>query len=76
MEPGQDDQLAHLRRLVGELSSRGFTTRLLGTGRAPSVQISNPDNSQLTERVLCQRAGDGSWCFLWPWQQPIGSVTL
>jgi hypothetical protein len=24
--------------------------------------------------VLCRPAEDGSWCFWWPWQQPIGSV--
>jgi hypothetical protein len=74
MEPGRDEQLAHLQRLAAELSSRGFTTQLLSAGRQPSVQVTNPDNGELTERVLCRPAGNGSWCFWWPWRQPIGSV--
>jgi hypothetical protein len=74
MEPGHDEQLAHLQRLADELTSRGFTARRLDTARPPSVQVTNPGNTQLTERVLCRTAEDGSWCFWWPWKQPIGSV--
>ena len=74
MECGHDDQLIHLRSLAGELSSRGFAVRLLGTASQPSLKVTNPDSSELTERVLCYRAEDGSWCFWWPWQQPIGSA--
>jgi hypothetical protein len=74
MEPGDNEQLTHLRRLADELSSRGLTARLLATGRRPSVKVTNPDNEQLSERVLCQRAADDSWCFWWSWQQPIGSA--
>jgi len=74
MESGHDEQLAHLQRLAAELSGQGFTTQLLSTGGQPSVQATNPGNSALTERVLCRTAADGSWCFWWPWQQPIGSA--
>jgi hypothetical protein len=28
----------------------------------------------LNERIHCQQAADDSWCFWWPWRQPIGSV--
>ncbi len=24
--------------------------------------------------AVCRPAEDGSWCFWWPWQQPIGST--
>jgi len=74
MEPGRDEQLVHLQSLAEELSSRGFAVRLLGTASQPSLKVTNPDSSELTERVLCHPAEDGSWCFWWPWQQPIGSA--
>jgi len=74
MEPGRSQQLAHLQRLADELISRGFAARLLGTASQPCVKVTNPDSPELTERVLCQPAEDGSWCFWWPWRQPIGSA--
>lgn len=74
MEPNHDEQLAHLRRLADELRTQGFTSRLLDSARQPSIRVSNPDSPELTERVLCRPAEDGSWCFWWPWQQPIGSA--
>jgi hypothetical protein len=74
MEPGYDQQLAHLRSLAEELRTRGFATRLLDNARQPSVRVANPDSPELTERVLCRPAADGSWCFWWPWRQPIGSA--
>jgi len=74
MEPDHDRQLAHLRRLAEELGSRGFTSQLLDTGRQPSIKVANPDTPELTERILCRPAEDGSWCFWWPWRQPIGAA--
>jgi hypothetical protein len=74
MESGHDEQLTHLRSLAGELSSRGFAVQLLGTASQPSLKVTNPDTRELAERVLCRPAEDGSWCFWWPWQQPIGSA--
>ena len=74
MEPGHDEQLTRLQELADELTGRGLTARLLDTASPPCVKVTNPDSSELTERVLCRPAGDGSWCFWWPWQQPIGSV--
>jgi hypothetical protein len=73
MEPGHDEQLTHLQRLADELTSRGFAARLVDASQ-PCVKVANPHNSELTERVLCRPADDGSWCFWWPWQQPIGSA--
>jgi hypothetical protein len=74
MEPSLDEQLAHLRGLAEELRNRGFATRLADSASRPSVKVANPDSPELTECVLCRPAEDGSWCFWWPWQQPIGSV--
>jgi hypothetical protein len=74
MEPHHDRQLAHLRCLAEELRSRGFASQLLETGRQPSIKVANPDTPELAERVLCRPADDGSWCFWWPWRQPIGSA--
>ena len=73
MEPGHDEQLTHLQRLADELTSRGFAARLVDASQ-PCVKVANADNGDLSERVLCRPAGDGSWCFWWPWQQqqPIG----
>jgi hypothetical protein len=74
MESGHDEQLTHLRSLADELSSRGFAVQLLGPASQPSLKVTNPDTRELAERVLCHPAEDGSWCFWWPWQQPIGSA--
>ena len=74
MEPGHEEQLAHLQRLAQELISQGFTAEVLSTGRMPSLKATNPDSAEFSERVLCQRAEDDSWCFWWPWKQPIGSA--
>ncbi|HUY46323.1 MAG TPA: hypothetical protein VMV92_11430 [Streptosporangiaceae bacterium] len=74
MEPGWDEQVAHLQRLAGELGKRGFTAQLGGGTRHASLRAANPATPQLTERVLCETADDGSWCYWWPWRQPIGSV--
>ncbi len=74
MEPHHDEQLVHLRRLAEELRNRGFASQLLDTVRPPYIKVANPDSPELTERVLCRPAEDGSWCFWWPWQQPIGSA--
>jgi hypothetical protein len=74
MEPGRDEKLAHLQRLADELSKCGLTAELGGGIKHPSLRATNPDIPQLSERVLCDRAEDGSWCYWWPWRQPIGSV--
>jgi hypothetical protein len=74
VEPDHDEQLAHLRCLAAELQQRGFTSRLLETVASPCVKVTNPDSPELHERVLCSPAADGSWCFWWPWHQPIGSA--
>ena len=70
----QDEQTRqHLRRLAEALATYGFAAQVAG-GDRPYVEVANPDTSQLHERVLCRRADDGSWCYWWPWRQPIGSV--
>lgn len=68
------EQLAHLQRLADELKNRGFESRLLDAADPPSIKVCNPDSPDLNERVLCRPADDGSWCFWWPWRQPIGST--
>jgi len=74
MESGSDEQLAHLRRLADELGRRGLTAELGGGSHSPSLRAANPQVPRLTERVLCAQARDGSWCYWWPWGQPIGPV--
>lgn len=74
MEPPRDEQLAHLERLATELRRRGFASRLLDAVRPPCIKVANPDSPELSERILCAPAEDGSWCFWWPWRQPIGSA--
>jgi hypothetical protein len=72
MEPTSDQQLAHLRHLADELHHHGFAIQLPDNTTQPSIKVTNPDSPELTERILCRPAEDGSWCFWWPWQQPIG----
>jgi len=69
-----DEQHAHLERLADELSTRQFTARLVSRGSTKFLVVANPDYPDLNERIQCQRAADDSWCFWWPWRQPIGSV--
>lgn len=73
METLRDEQVAHLSRLAERLQDCHFRARVLAM-REPYMRVTNPDCQQLSERVLCQRAADGSWCFWWSWRQPIGSV--
>jgi hypothetical protein len=69
-----DEQHKHLERLADELSKRQFTARLVGRGTTHYLLVANPDHPDLNERIQCQQAADDSWCFWWPWRQPIGSV--
>jgi hypothetical protein len=66
-------RIEHLRRLAEALATHEFATQVVG-GDRPYVEVANPDTPQLHERVLCRQADDGSWCYWWPWRQPIGSV--
>jgi hypothetical protein len=63
-----------LERLASELTKRGFSASVTASGNRAHLQATNPDSPTLTERVYCQTAPDESWCFWWPWRQPIGSV--
>jgi hypothetical protein len=69
-----DEQHEHLKRLADELSKRQFTARLVSRGNSQYLVVANPDYLDLNERIQCQQAADESWCFWWPWRQPIGSV--
>ncbi len=70
----QDEQLAHLQRLAEELRRHEFRAEVVTNGVRSHLKVTNPDTSDLRERVICQPADDGTWCFWWPWQQPVGSV--
>jgi hypothetical protein len=65
---------AYLRRLAGELTRREFTVAVAEGSTPPCLTVANGDTPELHEQVLCQQADDGSWCWWWPWHQPIGSV--
>jgi hypothetical protein len=69
-----NEQREHLGRLAGELSKWQFTARLEGRGSDQYLIVENPDHRDLNERVHCYPAEDRTWCFWWPWRQPIGSV--
>lgn len=70
----EQEQQHHLVRLADALVKHELRTELITKGRQPSLKVANPDAPALNERVLCGRAADGSWCYWWPWRQPIGSV--
>ena len=69
-----NEQREHLGRLAGELGKWQFTARLEGRGSDQYLIVENRDHRDLNERVHCHPAEDGTWCFWWPWRQPIGSV--
>jgi hypothetical protein len=73
METAREEQIAYLTRLAGQLQVHEFRARLLAVAE-PCLKVTNPDCRDLSERVLCRQAADGSWCFWWSWHQPIGSV--
>jgi hypothetical protein len=74
MEPARDKQLAHLQCLADDLTSRNFTAWVHDAATRPYLRAASPGTPELTERVFCRPAADGSWCFWWPWKQPIGSA--
>jgi len=69
-----DDRHEYLGRLAGELRKWQFNVRFGGGGSDLHLMVENPDHQDLNERVFCRPADDGTWCFWWPWRQPIGSV--
>jgi hypothetical protein len=70
----QDEQREYLQRLAGALADRELSAHLDTQGREPYLRIENPAQAALNERVFCHQAEDGTWCYWWPWRQPIGSV--
>jgi hypothetical protein len=70
----QPEQLTHLERLAVELIRRKFHAEVITRDRRPCLLVANPDLKDLTELVFCQPADDGTWCFWWSWQHPIGPV--
>ena len=70
----REERLAHLERLAEKLTTSGFTAELASQISTPCLTVANARQPTLNERVLCERADNGSWSYWWPWQQPIGSV--
>jgi hypothetical protein len=69
--PAADTQAEQdeLEKLAAEVSALGFTAQLVTpAGRLPHLEVSNPRNSRLTERVYAQ-AGS----YFWPWAEPIAA---
>ena len=64
----------YLERLADELTKREFVVQLHVQKGQSRLKVANPENEALNEQVLCYPAEDASWCFWWPWQQPIGCV--
>ncbi len=69
-----DEQLNHLNRLADELTRDEYAAHLISSETRPHLRVASHEVAQLSECVFCARAADGSWCFWWPWRQPIGSV--
>ena len=63
-----------LSRLADELRRWQYNARFGGSGSGQYLLVKNPHHRDLNERVHCRTAADGTWCFWWPWRQPIGSV--
>lgn len=70
----EQEQHQHLLRLAEALVKHEFRVALSSGSKQPHLKVANPDAHSLNERVLCAKAADGSWCYWWPWRQPIGSV--
>jgi hypothetical protein len=69
-----EEQLAHLERLAAALHPQSCAAEIVRAATRPYLMVANAGIPTLNERVFCGLATDGSWVFLWPWKQPIGSV--
>jgi hypothetical protein len=67
-------KLAYLEQLHEALITKGFVAQIVSINTKPYIKVANAETPRLNERVHCEQADDGSWCFWWPWRQPIGSV--
>ncbi len=76
MEPGRDEQVAHLERLAAALAGSGYAIEWAGLDRVPEVTVRSPGERGLADRVQCRPDASGAWCFWWPWnaRQPIGAA--
>jgi hypothetical protein len=70
----RNEQLAHLKRLAAALDPQACTADLTGAVSRPYLTVACAGTPTLNERVFCGPGPDGSWAFLWPWDQPIGPV--
>lgn len=68
------EKLTYLQRLRDALTIQGFTVQVVSMSAKPYLMVANAETPKLNERVHCEQAEDGSWCYWWPWRRPIGSV--
>lgn len=68
------EKLTYLEQLCEALTEKGFAVQIVSINTKPYLKVANAETPRLNERVHCEQADDGSWCFWWPWKQPIGSV--
>lgn len=69
VEEDQDQDLARLRRLAGELTARAYLADLrVPADGPPCLDVRNPRANILAERVYAQ-AG----VFWWSWREPIAA---
>ncbi|MFC0041151.1 MULTISPECIES: hypothetical protein [Actinomadura] len=72
-------RMEYLEMLGAELAGRGFRVRItLPRDQAPSLHVTNPDASALSENILAEEGPDG-WWFWWSWAEriaPAADVTV
>jgi DNA/RNA-binding domain of Phe-tRNA-synthetase-like protein len=68
------EKLTYLEKLRDALITKGFAVQLVSINTKPYLKVANAETPRLNERVHCEKADDGSWCYWWPWRQPVGSV--
>jgi hypothetical protein len=61
-----------LEALAAELTRQGWTAQLHAPpGRIPSLSVTNPAATVLSDHVIAAPARDGTWCYWWSWAQRI-----
>ena len=63
-----------LEALAGDLSRRGFATKLTSGVRHPSVTVTNRDAAMLSETIYAAPA-DGEVWFWWSWAERLTPIT-
>lgn len=70
--PDSRTESAYLEALADQLGRVGLCARLTHPiGRPPTLNVANPDQLDLEERVVIDQGENGTWWYSWTWAERI-----